>query len=1221
MKWKFWEKEQGKRHVFVNDVESNREQKFCNNKVATYKYNIITWIPKNILEQFMRIANLYFLLVSILQISLSRLSPTGSYSTALPLALVMAFQLLKDGYEDWLRHIEDRKVNNTKTHVLRDEEIHRVRWRDVRVGDIVYVKNKEAFPCDLALLSSSDPQGKVYVETSSLDGETNLKMKKGLSETAEYDQEHLSTWNGYIECEAPNNSLYTFMGNLFLDRHYSDSKPLSTDQILLRGSTLRNTDYAYALAIYTGHDTKLMKNQNDPPHKRSKVERLTNKMILLIFATMLTLVTVCSIAATVFTSNASHWYLIFPSNLGRVFFEYMVTFFILFNNFIPISLYVSMEFCKIFQAKFIDYDVEMYDREHDVAAVHRTSSLNEELGTVEYVFSDKTGTLTQNLMEFMKFSVNGQPFGRGLTEIGRAAAMRRGEAAEDDRPEDYPGKTTGFAFYDPRISGGAWKKREDAESVERFLRLLALCHTVVTEMDGEGKATYSASSPDEGALVIAAKQLGYEFVKSTDKSMTIKKEDESKEEEVELLEVLEFNSTRKRMSVIVRESNGDIVLYTKGADAVLFPLMRPNQKYIEETTENLKNFANEGLRTLICASTVLNPDHFHAWQKRCHEARSIVGKERDQKVMEVYAEIEQDLELVGATAIEDKLQEGVPETIAELAMAKVKVWVLTGDKEETAINIGYACSLLTTDMNVVVLRDTEDVHTMGERIYEAHQEAQSRNSNQEPCGVVVDGKALTTIMNEPEIRMRFLRLGMLCQAVVCCRVTPLQKSQVVELVKHNLDTITLAIGDGANDVSMIQASHIGIGISGREGLQASRAADYAIGQFRFLKRLLFVHGRWNYRRTSKLIIYFLYKNIILQLVQFFFFFFNGFSGTTQFSSYVLPMWNVLFTIAPVLVFGIFDRDVSAKTCEAFPELYMQGLTDKFFNVKVFGKRMLLTLAHAVIAYFVPYLCIWFSSNGSGHPLDDIHHFGNIMMTICCTVVTLKIGLESCSWTWIHFTIFILSIISVPIYTLLLGIAWLVFRNITVFGLDQSLGSLSSYYMIPVQLFGSHIYWFSIVLTVAMCLLPDFAYKFWMRNYSRDLYFAIIKADAGKGHVEREYLLDNFPILRHPQEKKIRKPNRIQKKVSQLFKIFSESEFGTGYAFSQQESNNNQQQDDQEQSSSRLNHTKQEPKQEYNSDAQQKEETLEMEDFESAKDESAKDEQQPLAESPRDPPLQ
>lgn len=531
-------------------------------------------------------------------------------------------------------------------------------------------------------------------------------------------------------------------------------------------------------------------------------------------------------------------------------------------------MFVTIELVKYIQGFLINVDLDIYYPETDTPAICRTSSLVEELGQIEYVFSDKTGTLTCNMMKFRQASIAGLQYSGNVPEDRRAHII--------DGVED--------GIFDFTRLNENLQKPDLGPYIREFLTLLATCHTVIPERSEEkpGEITYQAASPDEGALVEGAAMLGYKFTTRRPKSVSIQIAD-GPELEFEVLNICEFNSTRKRMSAILRCPDGKIRVYCKGADTVIFERLGPNNPYAEVTLQHLEDYATEGLRTLCLAMREVPEDEYRRWAAVYDKAATTINNRAVE--LEKAAElIEKDFFLLGATAIEDRLQDGVPETIHTLQTAGIKVWyrphllscdgrltvrVLTGDRQETAINIGLSCKLISEDMNLIIINEESKAATRASltKKLTAIKQARETSAEADILALVIDGKSLTFAL-EKDLEKTFLDLAVICKAVICCRVSPLQKALVVKLVKRHLKAILLAIGDGANDVGMIQAAHVGVGISGVEGLQAARSADVSIGQFRFLQKLLLVHGQWSYHRLSRLILYSYYKNLALAMTQF-----------------------------------------------------------------------------------------------------------------------------------------------------------------------------------------------------------------------------------------------------------------------------------------------------------------------------------------------------------------
>ena len=845
----------GPRIIQLNNPSANSANRWADNHVSTAKYNVVTFLPKFFYEQFSRYANLFFLFTAVLQ-QIPNVSPTNRYTTIAPLAIVLLVSAIKELVEDFKRKSSDKTLNYSKARVLKGGDFSDTRWINASVGDIVRVESEEPFPADLVLLASSEPEGLCYIETANLDGETNLKIKQAIPETAHLVvPAELGKLSGQLRSEQPNSSLYTYEATMTMHGGTGEKElPLAPDQLLLRGATLRNTPWIHGIVVFTGHETKLMRNATATPIKRTDVERMLNKQILMLVAILLILSAISTIGDLIVRSTAGTklTYLDYISfNPASQFFLDIFTYWVLYSNLVPISLFVTVELVKYYQAFLINNDLDIYYPETDTPAICRTSSLVEELGQIEYIFSDKTGTLTCNMMEFRQCSIGGIQYAEVVPEDRRAAD-------EDD--------TNGIHDF-PRLRKNL-RDHPTGLAIQHFLALLSTCHTVIPERkDEKSEIKYQAASPDEGALVEGAALLGYKFVARKPRSVLIQVE--GQELEYELLAVCEFNSTRKRMSTIFRCPDGKIRIYCKGADTVILERLASDNAIADVTLQHLEEYATEGLRTLCLAMREIPDQEFREWQQIFEKASTTVSGNRADELDKAAEIIEHDLYLLGATAIEDRLQDGVPDTIHTLQTAGIKVWVLTGDRQETAINIGMSCKLISEDMTLLIVNEENSTATRNNfsKKLDAVRDRDSNSADLEALALIIDGKSLTFALEKDMERM-FLDLAVKCKAVICCRVSPLQKALVVKLVKRHLKALLLAIGDGANDVSMIQAAHVGVGISGVEGLQAARSADVAIGQFRFLRKLLLVHGAWSYQRISRVILYSFYKNIAMFMTQF-----------------------------------------------------------------------------------------------------------------------------------------------------------------------------------------------------------------------------------------------------------------------------------------------------------------------------------------------------------------
>ncbi|KAI9980905.1 hypothetical protein PInf_010250 [Phytophthora infestans] len=1158
----------------------NTALNYCSNLVITSRFTVYNFLPKLLFYEFSKLANAYFLVISIMQ-TIKPISNTGGFPASLPaLSIIVLIDMFFACLEDYKRHKADHIANNLPClRFQRDAKAFEpAKWHTLQVGDVVKVANRDPVPADLVILGACEPDplnpaGICYVETKSLDGETNLKLRQGLegTYTALLSDAAVGDIKGTLVCETPNNSIHRFSGSMTLKG--GKKEVITTNAIVLRGSTLRNTEYIYGLVVNTGPDTKIMMASSSEPMKWSNMERRLNKQILYICVLMVVLCLTGAILSTVWNAqyldkdrHKAAWYLYdggstaVKSPVGN-FFIMVLYYFLLLNSFIPVSLYVSMTSVKFMQSYFMNNDLEMYHEETDTPCQVRTMSLNEELGQIDYIFSDKTGTLTCNIMEFRKCSINGVAYGHGETEVGIAARKRQQDEApttssfyavtpgggcavpmRKDRVDTAPDSnnpptdrvvTAPFVNYqdDALFDALAQKNSTQAKAISAFFEHLAVCHTVMPEKAPDNSLRLSASSPDEQALVAAAACFGYKFVargpgkamveyfSCVDNPEAMSCNQPVAEHAVgsyEVLEVLEFNSTRKRMSVIVKGPQGELKLFCKGADTVMYERLRPTNDPAVKQTRNLtlqhmEQFASEGLRTLVIGTTDVDPDFFESWVIRYRTAindmRQIDLRRNgeDNDIDRLMEEIEKNLDILGATAIEDRLQAEVPDTIYKLRQAAIKIWMLTGDKEETAINIGFACRLLASDIErVVISADTHpDLASIVDELEAYAREVSDEGTSastacgaltssttplersssvihqrkrltrieslaemhQQELALVIDGETLELALEEcPEL---LLKVAEKCVAVIACRVSPAQKAQLVRLVRENNPEMrTLAIGDGANDVSMIQAAHVGVGISGQEGMQAANSSDYAIAQFRFLSRLLLVHGRWNYVRMGKLILYIFYKNVILNLTQFWYMIYTGYSGQKFFLEWGLQGYNLLFTALPIVLVSTFEQDVPACLAHSYPLLYRIGQENTRFNTKVVWAWITSCVWESLIICFGVVYGMRYLVNGGDTPTMWV--YGCTSFTIVLIVVTLKLCLHQQMWWPIHIAIYIGS------FMLWIGTAAFISAG----------DSVSSSYWNGVfsNTFRIDAFWLVLPLLVVAALSRDFMWKGYMRMF-------------------------------------------------------------------------------------------------------------------------------------------
>ncbi|TMW62031.1 hypothetical protein Poli38472_009524 [Pythium oligandrum] len=1449
------------RVLYVNEVRRSQDYAeqmhkthaahlYHGNIVRTSKYTLLSFVPKSLFEQFRRVANFYFLIISLLQLC-TDLSPTNEYSTIGPLMIVFLATMIKEGLEDRARHYEDHLVNHQRVDVFCEPTpsdqsdtaaqssadsskptYQSVFWKQLRVGHVIKIHENDLVPADMVLLFSSHEDAEVMCETSSLDGESNLKVR------------HCIKWNqiiprtandfgtslrGEIRCELPNKRLYSFDGVLQLsftsDAAKSEAQeamelrrrtffmaasgrsmnsfglaqmpeseeiPISIENVMLRGMKLCNTKWAIGVIVGAGNDSKLIQNMKAIPSKFSRLDRVANRCIFLIFAVLFAVCCISSVQAALF-SNKVHSR---PSHASAMpyikrfrpaeYVEVWVTYLILYNNMVPISLYISLEVVKWYQARRIESDPRLRCSDNGLGVTARTSNVNEDLGQIKYIFSDKTGTLTRNQMLFKVCSIGGIIFDGSNMNLRRLAkAVGGGSILEDTsflngsmsgsmhtptpapapatlHKDGHPGVARSGSHSSGRGSGSSTdgrravrhgplsekdvrpfhqlpmmmenpskfvgKEQHSLELARPFFRCLLLCHSASVVMEEATSSTprsgvttsgmastassermsnasalgplpgfdsaslrdllkpeggnnttghrrpsmasqfkYFGSSPDEVALLNAAVEFQCAFEERDRDLIHIRIFGER--ETYRVLALNEFDSVRKCMSVVVQriavegaktpkqkratrkspfpnlpddednaasdaednakgakeendtaQDNGedieeeeeddvlqnedDILVFCKGADTIMFA-NAANAQDISKLGLHVHYFAAMALRTLLLGYRSLTKAEYFAWKTEYDIARRSLS-DREHLCLQVAKQIETSIYLLGATGVEDLLQDGVRECIDQLVQAGVNVWMLTGDKDETAISVAHMCGLIGEKSKIVIIKGKNRQDCLdeianarrklkregvwipgvasrnislvinGEALEHLLTDAPYKRLDQHihmgaanqvvPSAGTVDmfgdevstavpsllhdsqttksagsipiaGLALPTtnsssnnivaigtsvpgantsssglynrrvgsrhISTRPSVadylnsaqqaQELFMELATQCSSVVACRLSPMQKAQVVGLMKYAPgEPLTLAVGDGGNDVSMIQEAHVGVGIHGHEGMQAVRAADFAIATFRHLSRLLLVHGRWNHRRVALVILFSFYKNTALIMTLFAYSQRNAYSGQTLYESYLMVGWNVFYTILPIFVLGIADEDIRDRTVLQYPFVYRSALKQSELSIKKLSYWVLNALLHSQLIFFFTMGTL----NGTPSSVlgysNGLFTDGTAVYGALVIVVTLRASLSMQRfhrWTRAHYMSLFGGFAAFLVFVIAYSHALQLLPTFDVF---------RDFYAIGNVLFSEAAYWVLIFFTSIACIAPDFATAYLKQMYLPSSTDIIQEIDSGLG---------------------------------------------------------------------------------------------------------------------------
>ncbi|KAG8447040.1 hypothetical protein GDO86_014476 [Hymenochirus boettgeri] len=817
------------RTVWLGHPEK-RDQRYPKNVINNQKYNFFTFLPGILFNQFKYFFNLYFLVLACTQfVPEFRLGPL--YTFWVPLAFVLLVTIIREALEEIRCFVRDKEVNSQIYSKLTTRGTVKVRSSNIQVGDLVIVEKNQRVPADMVFLRTSEKNGSCFLRTDQLDGETDWKLRLPVTCTQRMptaaDLLHIRS---YIYAEEPNIDIHNFTGTFTRE----DSDPPTNESLSIENTLWASTVVAsgtvVGLVIYTGREQRSVMNASNPRSKIGLFDLEVNCLTKILFSALM----VVSLVMVALQHFVGRWYL------------QIIRFLVLFSSIIPISLRVNLDMGKIVYSWMIRRDPKI------PGTVVRSSTIPEQLGRISYLLTDKTGTLTQNEMVFKRLHLGTVAYGTdSMDEVQSHIFSTYTQPAQD--PPTQKGITT--------------KVRKTMSSrVFEAVKAIALCHNVTPSYESNGVTdqaeaerqfedscrVYQASSPDEVALVQWTESVGLSLVGRDQSSMQLRTPS-GQILNFTILQIFPFTYESKRMGIIVKEdSTGEITFYMKGADVVMAGIVQYND-WLEEECGNM---AREGLRVLVVAKKSLSEEQYQDFEARYVQAKLSVH-DRSLKVATVIESLEMEMELLCLTGVEDQLQADVRPTLEILRNAGMKVWMLTGDKLETATCTAKNAHLVTRNQDIHVFRP---VTNRGE----AHLELNAFRRKHD-CALVISGDSLEVCLKYYEYE--FMELACQCPAVVCCRCAPTQKAQIVRLLQERTGKLTCAVGDGGNDVSMIQEADCGVGVEGKEGKQASLAADFSVTQFKHLGRLLMVHGRNSYKRSAGLSQFVIHRSLCISTMQ------------------------------------------------------------------------------------------------------------------------------------------------------------------------------------------------------------------------------------------------------------------------------------------------------------------------------------------------------------------
>lgn len=1118
------------RYIELQGVRANTESPFPNNAIISSKYSKYNFLPKCLFSQFYSLPKLWFLLISILELTQDT-KISISYGTILPLAVLIFLGFIRDGYSDYIKHQSDKKINEQKQKVWDGTKFITKECEDILVGDIVILENNEIAPADMLILSVGNEEHECYADVSAVIGESNLKVKHPIKEiqskidslVLDEASASLNLLNDDLIVNPPNKYFRHFHGKVKLSMS-PRATTLDSDYLLLRGMKITNTPWIFGFVVYTGVETKIWINNLIHPAKVTYLKKIMDMWMLLMFPVIITICVTNTIVFQGLSLLKYTWYDVFLANM------------ILFSHVIQISVYLSIEIIRIV-VSWISF-TEKFDVKFN------TTNVLSNLGMVEYIVTDKTGTLTENKLDVALFVVNDKLYVNDDLVEESEDSERDGSIARlnpsSKAAEGYNGEIHVFKELQSDLSPAI-----DNEKLQKFFTCLAICNLAYPVESG-----FIAISVDDKVLAQTAANFGVQVLCRDSDSCLLNIH--GTEVCFDILGTQAFSSDIKKSRIVVRNTlDGEVIMFVKGN--------RDSMVNIYDSISYTRNDVEDAIvkyRTLFLGLKRMTP---HEAQEFLfdYQTAQLSPVNRQGRVENVFQKFEKDLEYLGIVGLEDVVSPETKDTVETLKQAGIKFWVLSGDSEESTLTAAVAAGIFKTENKIIRLvnfsSELDCMNTLQDSIREnIYPDAPvERNSVEDdvihnlipmaksdmaiPAAISVvsvvsvedmipaaiprkkgrrstlfvrdngrrssvhplvsklsmfkkktslqgeynpknmkfvlsvDSTGLEYGTSSKEHLKNFTALLFTAKSVCFHSLLPDQKTKVVKLIKGNFrfSPLVMSVGDGISDVGMIQESDIGIGIEGKEGSEAALSADISIQRFSQLKELTLIYGHRMYVQLAKMILLSFYVMTLLEAELIIYNPLTGWTAGSLLEKEFTFVYKLIINILPVAGLCILDKDSSSTFLT--PKAYKVGI----FNALLTWKNLLVYVFTGLAQAGFTFVCthLYFSNNHDSGYTESSLIISCSVYLIISTTVFISVLVETYS----------ISVKTISLYFCFIGIQFAIliplsYSNSELYGFVNILLKLKSiwFYMVFTTLFNFVICYF--IKAVRYIFVPNMLEK-------------------------------------------------------------------------------------------------------------------------------------------------